>query len=74
MEAKPDADERRMVKLSTPSVRSYVSTGNDQEDSQPETTTNAMNALHAENRTMEPSSVLMHRRINALTPYKAKTW
>src|ERR1700733_10286829 len=74
MGAKPDAGEMRMVKLSTPSVRSCVSTGNGQKDAQPETTTNIMNALGAENRTMELSNVLVHRKSNAHTPYKVEMW
>jgi hypothetical protein len=72
--AKPDAGEMRITKSLTPWVRSCVSTGNGQEGAQPETMTNVTNALGVEDRTMELSSVHAHRRINALTPYKAEMW
>lgn len=50
--AKPDASETRMVVLSIPLVRPCVSSGNGQEDAQPETTTDVTNALGVEDRTI----------------------
>jgi hypothetical protein len=72
MAPKPDAKETKMGKSSTPLAKLSALIGNDPKLAQPKTTTTDMNVQAVGDRIMELNIVLMLRKNNALTPYKAQ--
>jgi hypothetical protein len=74
MAPKPDAEETKMGKSSTPPAKLSASIGNNPKGAQPETTTTDTNVQAVEDRIMELNIVLMLRKSNVLTPYKAQAW
>ena len=74
MEEKHGCDEMTVGSLSPWMASPFVSVSRPQQGAQIPHTPQGTHAWAAENLAMEPSSVLLHRKSNPLTPYHPEEW